>query len=40
LNKETGHKFYKVTEVIQGVRSRADAVLLKSSIKVDRMAGV
>jgi class 3 adenylate cyclase len=33
-------KFYRVTGVKVGVRGRADAVLLKSQIKFDRIAGI
>lgn len=37
---EENKKFYRVTKVIIGVRGRADAVLLKSQIKVDGMASI
>jgi hypothetical protein len=35
-----GKKFYRVLDVIEGVGGRADAVLLKSQIKHDRMATI
>ena len=35
-----GKKFYRVERVKEGVRERADAVLLKSQIKIDRIAGI
>ena len=37
---EDGRKFYRVERVKEGVRGRADAVLLKSQIKIDRIAGI
>ena len=40
LINEEGKKFYLFTKVKEGVRGRADAVLLKSSIKLDRLAGI
>ena len=37
---EEGKKFYRVTRVQEGVRGRADAVLLKASIKLERISGI
>jgi hypothetical protein len=39
INDE-GKKFYDVTQVIEGIRGRADAVLLKSQIKLDMIASI
>ena len=39
ISKEN-KKFYRITNVVLGVRGRADAVLLKSQIKADKMASV
>ena len=37
---EENKKFYRVTKVIIGVSGRADAVLMKSQVKYDRMAQI
>ena len=37
---EEGKKFYRVNRVQEGVRGRADAVLLKAQIKLERISGI
>ena len=37
---EEGKKFYLVTKVLAGIRGRADAVLLKQQMKLDRVAKI
>jgi hypothetical protein len=36
ITSNEGKKFYRITKVIEGVRGRADAILLKSSIKIEK----
>ena len=37
---EEGKKFYRVTKVREGIRGRADAVLLKQAMKLENLVRI
>ena len=37
---EPGGKFYRIIDVKEGVRGRADAILMKTQIKLDRITSL